>query len=855
MKQPLSFVKASLWAAAATCLIALFATGVMTNITLRSIEKNLPNTLLAQLQDLTHILENLSEAVHAAQIAKAAPGAENSARLMERVTAVHEKVNQMRNSYLFDNLVHASAFHDVVAPAIADAHVWLSEGISGYAPESQTTIDIVLNRIGEAFEKARALNANSNAAARSILSEQRKRLDSFLFSVNLLFGLVLAIAVVTVLSLISQHMIHLRELRAQAERRRAEEQLLESETTLQSIFKAAPIGIGLVCNRALIQLNDRMCEMVHYSMEELKGNSIRILYPDQDEFQRVCKVTYEQIGQSGTSTLETQWQRKDGSSIEILLSSTPLDPDDQSAGITLTALDITERKHNEIALIESQERFRNLAEMLPETIFETDASGRLTFVNQKAVSHFGYSRKDLVRGLNCFDMIAPEDRPRAIENARKVVSGEKIGLNEYKALRKDGSTFPVILCSSAKYSEGKPAGFRGIVIDITDTKQLEAQLLQAHKMEAVGTLAGGIAHDFNNLLQAIQGYAELLLMRNPEEAPANRELREIERAAKRGGELTRQLLTFSRKVESNLQPVDLNRAVEDVILLLERTIPRMISIKMHLAPDLDFINADAPQIEQLLMNIAINARDAMPDGGALTIETKNIAVDSEYCRRCSEMTPGEYVLLTISDTGHGMDESILEHIFDPFFTTKEVGKGTGLGLAIVYGIVKSHNGHILCASKPEEGATFEFYFPVAARPALSADAVEAEEESNAGRGAVLLVDDDEAIRFFGEQILEMAGYSAICVDNGERALEVYQEQMDEIDLIILDLIMPGLGGVQCMQQLLEINPRARILIATGHVEEGGARGLIEKGARAFIGKPYKIPQMISEIRRAMEEEG
>ncbi|MHC1727426.1 MAG: PAS domain S-box protein [Syntrophobacteraceae bacterium] len=854
MKQSRSFVKILLWSAAVTCLVALLATCVLTNITLRSIEKNLPNTLFEQLDDLTKILEDLSKVVHAAQIAKAAPNSEHFARLRQEVTAVHAAITNMRNSYLFDNLVHASAFHEVAAPAIADIQVWLSEGVSGYAPESSTAVDIILNRAEEALRKARTLNNNSKTAAQYILNEQRKRLDRFLFSVNLLFGLGPVIAIITILSLISQHVIHLRELKAQAQRRQAEEQLLESESTLQSIFKAAPIGIGLICNRVLVQVNDRMCEMVQYSREELTGSSIRLLYPDQDEFRRVCKDHYDQISQCGTSTIETRWTRKGGSFVEILLNATPLDPGDQSAGVTLTALDITERKLNETALFESQERFRELAELLPETIFETNASGDLTFVNQKAYDYFGYTQEDLERGLNCFGMISPEDRPRAVENARRILGGEKIGLTEYRAIKKDGSSFPIVLHFTAKHYKGKPAGFRGIVIDITDTKKLEAQLLHALKMEAVGTLAGGIAHDFNNLLQAILGYAELLILKNPEGEEGSRELREIEHAARRGGELTRQLLTFSRKVDSNLKPIDLNRIVEDVRLLLERTIPKMISIKLHLMECLDSINADAPQIEQLLMNVAINARDAMPHGGTLSIETKNVTLDDEYCHSRPDMTPGDYVLLTVTDTGQGMDEATLEHIFDPFFTTKEVGKGTGLGLAIVFGIVKSHNGHILCISKPKEGTTFEFYFSAVQQPKMDAEPVAAGEATDIGHGTVLLVDDDEAIRLFGEQILQLEGYSVISVEDAARALEIYGDQKDRIDLVILDLIMPGLGGVHCMHQILAIDPQAKILIATGYPEDGGPERLMEKGAKAFICKPYRIPQMLEVVRKTLNQE-
>jgi PAS domain S-box-containing protein len=542
------------------------------------------------------------------------------------------------------------------------------------------------------------------------------------------------------------------------ERKWAEAALRENIKKTNSIFRAAPTGIGVVINRIFTEANDRLCDMTGYAREELVGKNARLIYPTDEEYAYVGREKYRQIGDKGTGTVETRWRRKDGEIIDVLLSSTPIAPDDHSVGVTFTALDITERKRAEEALRESQERFRELAELLPETIFEMDTKGNLIFVNRNAFDHFGYSPEDFERGsLNGFEMISPEDRPRALENAKRVMGGEKVGINEYKALRKDGSTFPAIMHSAAKVRDGKPAGIRGIVIDITETKKLEAQLRQAHKMEAIGTLAGGIAHDFNNLLQVVQGYADLLLMKTTEEGAASKELMEISRAARRGGELTSQLLTFSRKVESKLQPIDLNRTVENVRMLLERTIPKMINTELHLEENLCRVNADAPQIEQILMNLALNARDAMPDGGTLTIETKNLFLDEGLHSMQFETIAGRYVLLTVTDTGHGMDKTTLEHIFDPFFTTKEVGKGTGLGLSMVYGIVKNHHGHISCSSKKDEGTAFEVYLPAMGQLEDAQSIVTGATDRRGGKENLLLVDDDDAVRDLGQEILALRG--------------------------------------------------------------------------------------------------
>lgn len=671
-----------------------------------------------------------------------------------------------------------------------------------------------------------------------------------LTNVNLLFSLAMSVNFILVVLLVRQRGLQRREVDAREERNRAERSLKESEARLRSIFRAAPIGIGLVSDRVLLEVNDRLCEMTGYAREELVGQSSRILYPSDKEFDWVGREKYAQIHELGTGTVETSWKQKDGSIIEVLLSSTPLDLKDLSAGVTFTALDITERRKGETALRESRQRFKEMADLLPETVFETDLAGNLTYANQKAFDHFGYSQEDIEKGLSCFAVISPEDRPRAVDNVRRLLDGEVIGLVEYQALKKDGTSFPVVIHTTVQMRDGEPAGLRGIVIDVTETKKLEGQLRQAHKMEAVGTLAGGIAHDFNNLLQVIQGYAELLLL---DRNTACEELEQIRRAAKRGSELTRQLLTFSRKVETQMQAVDLNRIVESVRGLLERTIPKMIGIDLHLTGGLHYINGDPSQIEQILMNLAVNARDAMPEGGRITIETKNVLVDEEFARAQPEVAPGKYVLLKVTDSGHGMDQTTLEHIFDPFFTTKEVGKGTGLGLAMVYGIVKNHRGHIRCRSAMGEGTVFEVYFPGMEVVKKASDAAAETMASLRGSETILLVDDDASIRELGGKILGRAGYTVLDAENGESAEEIYRDQNGRIDLVILDVIMPGMGGRQCLRKILDLDPEARVIIASGYADSAEAQSFLELGAKAFLDKPYNIKRMLEIVRKVLDQ--
>jgi CheY-like chemotaxis protein len=374
-------------------------------------------------------------------------------------------------------------------------------------------------------------------------------------------------------------------------------------------------------------------------------------------------------------------------------------------------------------------------------------------------------------------------------------------------------------------------------------------------MEAVGTLAGGIAHDFNNLLQAIQGYTELLLIRKKEGESDWRELQEIIRASKRGAELTQQLLTFSRKVESKRIPLDLNQEVGELRELLERTIPKMIDVEFKLADNLKMVNADPVQLKQVLMNLAVNANDAMPEGGKLLIETQSVTLDQEFCRKYAEVKPGDYVLFSISDTGHGMAKETLEHIFDPFYTTKEVGKGTGLGLAIVYGIIKNHEGYITCYSHPEVGTTFRIYLPTLEPESVPLDVLIAPKPEGPAKGGsetILLVDDEEFIRELGVDVLGRAGYTVLTAGDGENALKLYRQERARIDLVILDLIMPGMGGRKCLEELLTIDPHTRVLISSGYSPDGPTKGALDTDAKGFVSKPYDTSQLLQLVREILD---
>ena len=337
-----------------------------------------------------------------------------------------------------------------------------------------------------------------------------------------------------------------------------------------------------------------------------------------------------------------------------------------------------------------------------------------------------------------------------------------------------------------------------------------------------------------------------------ENDPEYADLQKIFSAAKSGAELVKSLLTFSRKVETKPIPLNLNRQVIQVEKLLRRTIPKMIEIELDLSDDLAEVSADPTQVEQILMNLAVNARDAMPDRGGLTIITKNATLDQEYCKVHVGAKPGEYVMLSVSDTGHGMEKAAIEHIFEPFYTTKEMGRGTGLGLAMVYGIVKQHDGHITCYSELGHGTIFNVYFPAIERQ-LEPDLEESSVMPAFGTETILLVDDEEFVRDLGSRILSKAGYNVLTATNGREALDIFEKERTRIALVILDLIMPEIGGKECLEELRRIDPQLKVLIASGLSDAASVRESIRIGAKGFMYKPFKSRELLRQVRKVLDE--
>lgn len=467
-------------------------------------------------------------------------------------------------------------------------------------------------------------------------------------------------------------------------------------------------------------------------------------------------------------------------------------------------------------------------------------------------------RSDMEMAAQPVDVLFPEEsRSDLLQKIESASRGEECKGVEIPILHKDGS-IRMGLWNFSSIFTGDTRESAVIIVagqDITEQKKLEEQVRHAYKMEAVGTLAGGIAHDFNNVLQSVSGYIQLLLMRKAKDDPDRDYLNKIEQLIQGAEKLIRQILIFGIRTKGSLKPVDMNLEVKRMKAVLERVIPKMIFIETHLHDDLKLVNMDPVKIKQIIMNLMVNARDAMPDGGRLIVETENTVLDEEYCKLHLGATPGRYVMLAISDTGSGMDRETLKHIFEPFYTTKSIDKGTGLGLAIVYGIVKDSKGYITCYSEPGQGTIFRLYFPVLDVVVENVEQTPEHKELRELYGdneTILFVDDNKSVLDTACDMLGQYGYTTITAESGEEAVEIYERQGDRIDLVILDIGMPGMGGHRCLKELLGINPEIKVLIATGYSANGKMKETLEAGAVDFIGKPYRLIDMVKKARNALD---
>jgi PAS domain S-box-containing protein len=531
---------------------------------------------------------------------------------------------------------------------------------------------------------------------------------------------------------------------------------------------------------------------------------------------------------------------------QVTLDVLPIPGGDGKAVVILN--NVSERKKAEKALKKSEERYRVLFENANDAIFIVQG-GVVKFPNRKTVEIVGYSEEELAK-VPFADFIHPEDRDMVLERHKSRLEGEHLpSTYSFRVLNRSGEEFWVELTAVLIDWEGRPATLN-FLRDITEKKRLETRIQQAQRMEAIGTLAGGLAHDFNNLLMAIQGNASLMLLKKDPGDPDYARLKNIEQYVRNGAEHTKQLLGFARGGKYEVKAADLNEIVEKSSAMFGQT-RKEITIHKKYEMEIWAVEVDRAQIQQVLMNFYINAWQAMPGGGDLFIETENAKLGRSFVRPHG-IKPGKYVKLSLTDTGVGMDKNTQQRIFDPFFTTKEMGRGSGLGLALAYAIIKNHGGIIDVSSKKGEGSTFIIYLPVSEKDVPREK--ELPEEILEGTETILLVDDEEMIIDAGREMLEEMGYTVLTAISGQDAIEAYRERKDEIHMVILDMIMPEMGGGETYHKLRELNPEIKVLLSSGYSVDGQATEILERGCNGFIQKPFNMKEISHKIKGILDKE-
>ena len=777
-------------------------------------------------------------------------------------------------------------------------------------------------------------------------------------------GTILYIDVSATVMLLRGEPVTLAFLRDITEHRLAEQKIIESEQSLHGILAASPIGIGRIRNRVVDWVNESMCRMSGYTIEEIRGESVRLFYESDEEYERAGKILYAE-GQ-----VEAKLRKKDG---EVRYAFLQLSPTD-SVSFIFTVTDLTQQKEAEKALIKSEMLFRTLAEKSSEILMLGDAERKRTYVspnitkvlgysveeflaanrgdfihpdsaplgesarswamqhpgesvtfearnrhkdgswrwfeatacnlleepnvnamvmtlkditdrkaaeealmesetkyrtvvenslvgfyiiqdnlfrfaNRRFCEMFGYTYDEVIDKMSPIDSAHLDDRKIVEDNIQKRLTGQVDHIEySFRALKRDGEVINVKVIGTSTIYNGRPA-ITGTIIDITKEKTLESQLRQAQKMEAIGTLAGGVAHDFNNILTALTGYGTLLQLKLDKENPLRHYVDQILSASLKGANLTRSLLAFSRKQPITLSPINLNDVVKGTEKLLRRLLTEDIILKTILSSDDIILMADPTQIDQILFNLVTNARDAMPKGGSLTIETRMAELDKHFNTIHGFGRPGKYALLSVSDTGIGMVAGVKEHIFDPFFTTKEVGKGTGLGLSTTYGIVKQHNGYITVYSEPGIGTTVRIYFPLTG---VVAEASPSSSESiRGGTEAILIAEDNKEVRHLIKNILIEFGYTVIEAKDGEDAINKFNKQKD-IDLLVLDSVMPKKNGKAVHDEISAINPNIKTIFISGYTRDVVLDKGIEDKKFDFIAKPLSPKGLLEKVREVLD---
>ncbi|WP_462324175.1 hybrid sensor histidine kinase/response regulator [Desulfoplanes sp.] len=640
------------------------------------------------------------------------------------------------------------------------------------------------------------------------------------------------------------------------QRKLAESELMASRAEIQSIFRSAPVGIGLTKNRTIVRANKRLYGMLGYTEEELVGRSTRMLYPSQEDFDRFGPEVYALIKDSGMGTVETRLIHKNGSVLHVILSFTPLDLDDYSKGITFSALDISARKRAEDALRQSQEYLRTILHSIGDAVIATDDQARVTTMNPAAESLTGWDRQE-ANGLplrTVFSIVGATDREECENPAAKAMDqGKIVGLaNNTVLIAKDGSEYQVAdSAAPIRDISGQITGAVLVFRDVTQEYRMRKELQKMDKLESLGNLAGGLAHDFNNILMGIYGNIELASTHLDQEHPAREFLGNAEQSMDRATRITNKLLTFSKGGNPVKQRLSVAGLIRDTVTF--DLSGSGVESSFETEEGLWIVEADKIQLEQVFSNLTINAKQAMDGQGSLYVTMGNEGVGEDDV---AGIPAGTYVKIVFQDTGPGIAPGHIDSVFDPYFTTHQTG--SGLGLATVYSIVSKHGGGIVVQSEPGHGAKFSIYLPAVeepdrhATPPGPAKNIQVREQSDKRTQHILIMDDETMIQEVLTALLKSMGYRVTVTSDGRQALEVYHKAMDAgapFDAVILDLTIPGgMGGAKTMQELLKIDPNARGIVSSGYADDPIIARFQDYGFRGVAIKPYTL----QELRNTLE---
>lgn len=584
---------------------------------------------------------------------------------------------------------------------------------------------------------------------------------------------------------------------------------------------------------------------------EVVGSSLPQVW-GEEFFARVIKAKIEECFEGNVVRFEMKHQYSQRGERDLLASYFPIEGNDGVDRVACVLQDITERKRAEEALSESEERFRSLVENATVGIYRTTPQGRVVMVNPAMARMLGYEDLEELKARNLEEQGFGPGYARSVFRENLEQDGEVKGL-EAAWKRRDGSVIFVRESARAVRGEsGKVLYYDGIVEDVTERKGLEEQVRQATKMEAIGRLAGGVAHDFNNLLTIINGYSEILLEKLGLDNTASSQLKEINNAGERAASLTRQLLAFSRRQVLAPQVLDLNSVVANLEKMLRRLIGEDIKLRTVLDPALGQVKADPGQLEQVIMNLVVNARDAMPLGGSLTIETGNAQLDEAYAHNHVTVKPGPHIMLAVSDSGVGMTTETKARIFEPFFTTKEKGQGTGLGLATVYGIVQQSGGSIWVYSELGQGSVFKVYLPAVGESLAVGRPLKAQADSAAGSETLLVVEDEEGVRSLVCETLKLKGYQVVEARDPAEALTLAAQHAKPIHLLLTDVVMPQMSGTELAKRLTGVHPESKVLYMSGYTDDAIVRhGVLEAGT-FFLQKPFGPSTLAKKVREVLD---